>query len=68
MLKKLFFEDIQNSGGQLSKDFTFKEEHIVIPMITVPNDKVVVPLQNENTVVPLQGKDTVHPELDRLMR
>ena len=47
-----FFEDIQNSGSQLYKEFIFKEEHIVIPMTTVPN-VVVVPLQNENTVVPL---------------
>ena len=37
-----FFEDIQNSESQLYKDFTFEEEYIVIPMITVPNDEVVV--------------------------
>ena len=47
-----FFEDIQNNGSQLYKDFTFEKEHIVIPMTTVPNDEVVVSLQNENTVVP----------------
>ena len=46
-----FLKDIQNSGSQLYKNFTFEEEHIVIPMITVPDDEVVVPLQNENTVV-----------------
>ena len=46
-----FFEDIQNSGSQLYKDFIFKEEHIVIPMTAVPNDEVVISLQNENTVV-----------------
>jgi len=33
--------------------FIFKEEHIVIPMIIIPNDKVVVPLQDENTVASL---------------
>jgi len=33
-------------------------------MTTIPNNKVVVPLQNENIVVPLQGTDTVHPALD----
>jgi len=59
-----FFGDIQNSGSQIYKDFTFEEEHIVIPMTTVPNDKVVVPLQNENIVVLLQGTDTVHLEVD----
>ena len=59
-----FFEDIQNSGSQLYKDYTFEEEHIVVLMTTVPNDEVVVPLQNENTVVLLQGTDTVHPEVD----
>ena len=48
-----FFEDIQNSGSQLHKNFTFKEEHIVILMTTIPNNKVVDSLQNENTVVPL---------------
>jgi len=48
-----FFQDIQNSGSQQYKDFTFEEEHIVIPMTTVPNDEVVVSLQNENTVVPI---------------
>jgi len=42
---------------------SFKEEHIVIPMTIVPNDKVVVPLQNENTVASLQGTYTVHPEV-----
>ena len=36
----------------LHKDFTFKEEHIVILMTTVQND-VVVSLQHENTVVSL---------------
>ena len=35
-----------------------------MPMITVPNDEVVVSLQDENIVVPLQGTDTVHPEVD----
>ena len=59
-----FIEEIQNSGSQLYKDFIFEEEHIVIPMTTIPNDEVVVPLQNENTVVPLKGTDTVHPEVD----
>jgi len=59
-----FFEDIQNSGSQLYKDFTFEEEHIVIPMTIVPNDKIVAPFQDENTVVPLQGTDTVHPKVD----
>ena len=58
------FEDIENSGSQLYKNFKFEEEHIVIPMTTVSNDQVIVPLQNENTVVPLQVTDTVHPELD----
>ena len=48
-----FFEDIQNSGSQLYKDFTFEKEHIVIPMTTVPNDEVFVPLQYENIVAPL---------------
>ena len=48
----IFFEDIQNSESQLYKNFTFEEEHIVIPMTTIPNDEVVVPLQNENTVIP----------------
>jgi len=47
----IFFENIQNSGSQLYKNFTFKEEHIVILMTTVPNNEVVVPLQNENTVI-----------------
>jgi len=37
-----FFEDIQNSGGQLYKDFIFEEEYIGIPMITVPNDEIVI--------------------------
>jgi len=37
-----FFEDIQNSGSQLYKDFTFEEEHIVVPMTTVLNDEVVI--------------------------
>jgi len=37
---------------------------LLIPMTTVPNDEVVVPLQNKNIVVPLQGTDTVHPEAD----
>jgi len=58
-----FFEDIHNIGSQLHKDFTF-QEHIVITMTTVLNNKVVVPLQNENTVIHLQGTDTVHPEVD----
>ena len=62
------FENIQNSGSQLHKDFIFKKEHIVIFMTTVLNDEVVVPLQNENTVIPLQGTDTAHPEVDLLMR
>ena len=48
-----FIEEIQNSGNQLHKDFTFKEEQIVIPMTTVPNDEVVILPQHENTVVPL---------------
>ena len=48
-----FIEKIQNSGNQLHKDFTFEEKHIAVPMITVLNDEVVIPLQNENTVVPL---------------
>jgi len=48
----IFFEDIQNSGSQLYKDLIFEEEHIVIPMITVPNDEVVVSLQNENIILP----------------
>jgi len=47
------FEDILNSDSQLYNDFTFEVEHIVIPMITIPDDEVVVPLQNENTIVPL---------------
>ena len=47
-----FIKEIQNSGSQLHKNFTFKEEQIVIPMTIVPNDKVVVPLQDENTAVP----------------
>jgi len=38
------FEDIQNSESQLYKNFTFKEEHIVIPTITVLNDEVVISL------------------------
>jgi len=59
-----FIEDIQNSGSQLHKYFTFKKEQIVILMITIQNDKVVVLLQHENTVVPLQGTYTVHPEVD----
>ena len=54
----IFFKDIKNSGSQLYNDFTFEETHIVIPMITVPNDEVVVLLQNENTVIPLQGTNT----------
>ena len=33
-------------------------------MITVPNDKVVVPLQDENTVASLQDTYTVHLEVD----
>ena len=41
------FEEIQNSMSQLHKDFTFEEEHIVIPITIIPNDKVVVPLQDE---------------------
>jgi len=45
-------EDIQNTGRQLHKNFTF-EEQIVILMTTVPNDEVVVSLQNENTIIPL---------------
>ena len=59
-----FIDDIQNSGSQLHKNFTFKEEQIVIHMTTVQNNEVVVSLQNENTVVPLQGTDTVHPKID----
>ena len=59
-----FFEDIQNSGSQLYKDFTFKEEYIVIPMTTVLNDEAVVPLHNENIVILLQGTYTIHPEVD----
>ena len=47
-----FFEDIQNSESQLYKDFTFEEEHIIIPLTTILNDEVVIPLQNENIVVP----------------
>jgi len=38
--------------SNIYKDFTFEDEHIVIPMATVPNDEVVILLQNENTVVP----------------
>jgi len=56
--------DIQNSGNQLRKDFIFKEEHIVIPMIIVLNNKVVVSLQDEITVASLQGTYTVYPEVD----
>jgi len=37
-----FIENIQSSGSQLHKDFTFEGEHIVIPMTTIPNDEVVV--------------------------
>ena len=59
-----FFEDIQNTRSQLYTDFTFEEEHIVIPMTTDSNDEVIVPLQNKNTTVPLQGTNTVHPEVD----
>jgi len=59
-----FIEDIQNDRSQQHKDFIFEEEHIVIPMTTIPNDEVVIPLQNENTAVPLQGTDTVHLEVD----
>jgi len=47
----------------LKKDFTFEEEHIVIPITTVPND-VVIPLQHENIVVLLQGTDIVYPKVD----
>jgi len=47
-----FFEDIQNSRNQLYKNFTFEEEHIIIPMTTIPNDEVVILRQNEDTVVP----------------
>ena len=42
-----FLRICQNSGSQLYKDYTFEEEHIVIPMTTVSNDKVVDPLQNK---------------------
>ena len=59
-----FFEDIQNSESQLCKDFRFEEEQIVIPMTTIQNHEVVVPLQHENTVIPLQGTDTIHSEVD----
>ena len=48
-----FFEDIQNSGSKLYKNFTLEEGHIVVPMTTVSNDEVVIPLQHKNTVVPL---------------
>ena len=58
--------DIQNSGNQLRKDFIFKEEHIVIPMIIVLNNKVVVSLQDEITVASLQGTYTVYPEVDHI--
>ena len=37
-----FIEDIQNSDSQLHKNFIFEEEHIVIPMIIVPNDEVII--------------------------
>ena len=60
----IFFENIQNSGSQLHKDFIFKKEHIVIPITIVSNDKVVVPLQDENIVASLQDTYTVHPEVD----
>jgi len=46
-----FIEDIQNSMGQLHKNFTFEEEQIVISMIIVINNEVVISLQNENTVI-----------------
>jgi len=59
-----FFSDIQNSASQLYKYSIFDEEYIVIPMITIPNDEVVVPFQNENIVVPLQSMNIVHPEVD----
>jgi len=59
-----FFENIQNSGSQLHKDFIIKKGHIVIPMTIVPNDKVVVPLQDENIVASLQDTYTVHSEVD----
>jgi len=59
-----FFEDIQNSGSQLYKNFIFEEEYIIIPMTTFSNDEVAVSLQDENTVVPLQDTDTVHPEVN----
>jgi len=61
---RFFFENIQNSESQLYKDFTFEEEHIIIHIITVPNDEVVTPLQNENIVISLQGTDTIHPEVE----
>jgi len=50
-----FFEDIQNSESQLYKNFTFEEEHIDIPMTTVPNDEVVS-LQNENSCTLIRYK------------
>jgi len=40
---------------------TFKEEQIVIPMTTVPNDEVLMLPQHKNAVVPLQGTYIVHP-------
>ena len=40
-------------GVNYNKDFRFEEDHIVIPMTTVPNDEVIVPPQNENIVVHL---------------
>jgi len=59
-----FIEEIQNSGSQLHKDFTFEEEQIVIPTTIVSNDEVVVLPQHENIVIPLQGTNIVHPEVD----
>ena len=39
-----FFEDIQNNESQLYKNFTSEEEQIAIPITTVSNNEVVVPL------------------------
>ena len=61
-----FIEDIQNSESQLHKNFIFEEEHIVIPMIIVPNDEVIISFQHENTVVSIQDTNTVHPEVDHV--
>jgi len=59
-----FFEDIQNSGSQLYKDFIFEEEKIIIPMTIVPNNEVVVLHQHKNIFVPLQGIYAVHLKVD----